>query len=491
MTHNVCPRRFFCAGLFLLAAACLFAQETPVIKIGGSLTGELTSFVHDFKDSSEARSALPGDFISGSLNFSAAGEQVEGFIGMKLSASAFTDLAERWPHFDDALNAPLLFDEAYLRAFLGPVSVEAGFRKLKWGKADSLGPLDVINPLDYSSLTNITDILAMKIARPMIHVTWNAGDFSKLEAVFIPNFAGHRFDYRGRWQPQVFSALSENMIDSARQQFGAGLQLAPNNFLPAVQERALAYFSSNDIFPDTSGADFFQTGLRFTTTAGEIDLGVQYFYGNLFRPGITLPGFASYINDLYTQNLPPTPFQYYGDPSKLAGVIEYSRYHQIGADYAQALAGFTIRAELAGHITEDLAGDDGAVRNPFIGWSLGFDRDLFWDLNLNVQCNETIRLLDDKAGANPLFDSEAGTDITATRLTLRLSRKFLYDELECAATAIWDIEDSGCYCVPQVIWKAGGLRAELSAGIFADNESGELGWYWKNSFVKAGISYSF
>jgi hypothetical protein len=94
-------------------------------------------------------------------------------------------------------------------------------------------------------------------------------------------------------------------------------------------------------------------------------------------------------------------------------------------------------------------------------------------------------------GSNPVLDSEAETGATATRLTMRLSKQFLRDNLECKTTAIWDIEDEGCYIIPAVAWTIMDVTAELSAGVFAGREAGELGQYWENSFVKLGLKYSF
>jgi hypothetical protein len=94
--------------------------------------------------------------------------------------------------------------------------------------------------------------------------------------------------------------------------------------------------------------------------------------------------------------------------------VDYNRYHQFGLDWAQVIAGFNLRAEAAANITDDLdrggRGDD-AVYNPAVLWSLGFDRDLFWSVNLNLQCNESIRLVNDEVLENPPTDIEAGGDI--------------------------------------------------------------------------------
>jgi hypothetical protein len=182
---------------------------------------------------------------------------------------------------------------------------------------------------------------------------------------------------------------------------------------------------------------------------------------------------------------------YEGNPYLISPQIKYNRYHQIGLDYAQVLVGFNLRAEFAVHLTDDLKGTDGSVRNPFIGWSLGFDRDLFWGINANIQCNETVRLLNSKVGSNPVLDCEADTKITSTRFTMRLSKNFLRDELESTVTVIWGVEDMDCYIIPSLVWNIGNFSTELCAGIFAGKESGELGHYWKNNFIRLGVKYAF
>jgi hypothetical protein len=129
----------------------------------------------------------------------------------------------------------------------------------------------------------------------------------------------------------------------------------------------------------------------------------------------------------------------------------YNPYHQIGLDYAQVIAGFNLRAELAANITEDLSGDDGAVNNPSLAWSLGFDRNLFAGLTINIQCNETIRLLDNEISSPQ--DIEAGSDITSTRISAQLSKKFMQDKLELKARALWDVESSACLLMPAITLK--------------------------------------
>jgi hypothetical protein len=129
------------------------------------------------------------------------------------------------------------------------------------------------------------------------------------------------------------------------------------------------------------------------------------------------------------------------------------------------------------------------VYNPFLAWSLGFDRDLFWGINLNAQCNETIRLLDREISAPG--DIEADSDVTSTRITAALSKKFLRDELEVKAAALWDVESGACFIIPAITWTKNDVAVELSAGIFAGSDERLFGQFHDNSFVKMGMKYTF
>jgi len=466
------------------------------VKMGGEIALEMTPYVHDFKKKENGQSISFWDMASGKANFTFSNSSVEAYTSFNLNYASVRELLDGSPKLNNASYTPLIIDEAFLRAYLGPVNVEAGLRKLTWGKADSLGPLDITNPLDYTDLRNISDIKAIKIARPMLHLTWNTGDFSKLEAVFIPNFAGHRFAQEGRWKPAQYSKLTElvpaTIFERAIKVYSVPPYSIPPALIQSMGQEAASGFSNFSIpFPDTSALSYFQTGLRYTTTIGPADIGAQYFYGNLFNPAAAFNtvGIDAFLGDMIGNYL------VYGtlniNPGLLNPQIKYNRYHQIGVDYAQVLFGFNVRSEFALHFTEDVSGDDGSVRNPFIGWSLGFDKDLPLGIYANLQLNETIRLLNGKVGDNPVLDSEAGTNVTSTRLTAQFSKKYLRDNLESKLTFIWDMENSGCYIIPAVVWIMGGITSEISAGIFAGKETGELGQYWENSFIRVGFKYSF
>jgi hypothetical protein len=400
-----------------------FAAIPSAVTVGGEVSASLLGYFDDFSEGADHTRL--GNVFSGKLNFSAGNSFGDAVVNLELS----TDRGKQ--------DFPIDFDEAYLRLYFGNIEIEGGLRKLVWGKADSLGPLDVINPLDNREITSISNTMDIKIARPLIHATARIGQFSKLEGVFVPFFEPYNFAWSGRWAPSQIADLPAQ---------------------PA--------------FPDTSTLDYAQAGLRFTGTVGSSDIGAQYYYGRLPKPAFKL-------------NFDPS------DPSSLSIEARYNSYHQIGLDYAQVIAAYNLRAECAANITEDLEGDDGEVYNPHLLWSLGFDRDIVWGVNLNIQCNETIRLLYDKISENPMLDMEADADTTFTQITAVLSKKFLRDELELRVATLWDIEDSDFFIVPALIWTRDAIKAELSSGIFGGKEEGQFGQYHKNSFIKVELSYTF
>jgi len=471
------------------------SKSSTSFTIGGEISADAIPYIFDFNDE---ETSIDSSW-NVKLNLAFTSPYLDIFSVSNFNSDSINELwtgrikSENWNY------TPLIIDELYFRAYVSAVNIEVGYRKLTWGKVDSNGPLDVINPIDYTDLIDITDIRARKIARPMVHITLNAGSFSKLEGVFIPNFTGHRFASEGRWTPIQYANMTKMTEDEIKSRFTKYIMGIPGLGIPeklALGVKLSSLFSSglpvdSFDFPDTSDIEYFQAGLRFTTTVNSADLGLQYFYGNLFRPNYCLSdaGINSFVtdtcNNIIANNMDT------GDFSLLAPKINYTRYHQIGIDYAQVLLGLNVRAEAAFNLTEDLNGDDGSLQNPFVAWALGFDRDLFWGINANVQFDETIRLLNDKVGNNPLFDSEAGTDITSSRVTLHLSKSFFRDKLEFGITGVWKVEDTDFYIIPSLAWTDGNLSARLAAGILTGNEDGELGQYWKNSFMKLSLSIMF
>ncbi|MDR2305461.1 MAG: hypothetical protein LBE10_12875 [Treponema sp.] len=498
------------------------------VRIGGKAKTELLMYGEDLSDGENLKKVQTGELFTGSLNFSVSGSNADGIINLKVK-----------PNFDKPAES-LEFDEAYVRAWFGNFSLEGGLRKLTWGKADSLGPLDVVNPLDYSNLSRMTSLNDIKIARPMLHASYSLGNFSKIEAVWVPWFEGQRFSQSGRWAPAMMTRLPGEIVEGI-----GSIDPAIAGSMGGDAFNGILNNTIDDLSNDLKTLEYTQGGLRFTTTIGSSDLGLQYYSGFIQSPSVTMEtakdardaksnldaeteaarlaaasaqeaqakaAAASSAGDMAAAAEYAAAAGRYGEEARahaaaaaargedlknavsafaLGPDIRYNRYHQIGADYAGVIAGFNLRAELAANITSDIAGDDGAVYNPALLWSLGFDRDLFWGINGNFQCNESIRLMDDKIDSNRAIDTEAGTEMTQTRFTFVLSKKLFREEFELKNTVIWGVEDMDCYIIPAIVWNKGDVEVELSGGIFGGDESGELGQYRHNNFVKLGLAYSF
>ncbi|MHC6204247.1 hypothetical protein ACYULU_13780 [Breznakiellaceae bacterium SP9] len=451
--------------------------------ISGEVSAAFLGYAQEFKTREYSRDASLGDVFSGKLNFKIEGTWADGFINLDLQPSRAGTSSGA---------GPVAINEAYLRAYFGDLNVEAGIRKLVWGRADSLGPMDVVNPLDYSDLTSIADPLNMKIARPMLHTSWNISNEAKLEGVFEPGFQGHRLSLNDRWRPMQINALASGVgqLTAAKLSPLINTGIGTGTFDQAAYDQIIAKTSADSIVSNYTQDAFYsmryaQAGLRFTSTInGSVDVGVQYFYGNLFRPSVDVSGIYGLSGPQLLAALNA------GDTDALYK-IRYTKYQQAGLDTAFVLAGFNLRAEAAINVTEDTRGDKGAVENPFFAYSFGFDRDLFLGINANIQANGSVRLFHDKLNDNPLLDTEAGKEQSSTRLTLILSKSFLRDELELKATGLWDIETEGFYIVPAINWTKDDISIEVTGGIFGGDKEDELGYYWRNKWVKAALTFSY
>ncbi len=399
------------------------------VRVGGELTVAGSVFV-DHLDQMGNQSL--GDLSTARLNFAATESKVEATIHLKLSSTIL------------ATDPSRLIDEAMLRLYLGPLTLDGGIIKATWGRADSQDPLDIINPIDLSDLT-VTDTMERKIGRPMVRIDWALGDLSKIEGIFLPNLEGNRIDLSGRWIPAQLLTLE-------------------NTFHKTSSDIAT-------LLGDTSTLSYAQGGLRFTTTTASVDWGLQYFYGYLPLPAAKIV---------------PLPAPYYAN---LSGLY-YNRYHQVAVDGATVLGGFNLRAEGGANITDDLGGDKSDVYNPALVFSLGFDRDTLFGINLNIQYHGSYRLMNDKIGPYP-YDVEANTEALWSRFTAVLSQSLFNDRFSWKLTGLWGVQDQDYLIIPRLSWKVADAELALEAGIFGGSSSGQLGWYGDNDYIKVSMDYTF
>ncbi|MCL2130486.1 MAG: hypothetical protein FWH35_09050, partial [Treponema sp.] len=238
------------------------------IDIGGKVSAGFTAFFDDFSSGDSFKEIRLGDIFSGNLDFRAGGTHAEAIINIKIV-----------PVFDG--TSPITLDESFLRTFFSPVTLEGGLRKISWGRADSFGPLDIINPLDYTNMTKLSDPKSIKIARPMFRALWSMGSFTRLDAVFLPVFKGHKFASSGRWAPSQVNEL-KNLFE----RYLKVLSLTSENseLIQAVGNEYLQNLDIEDLYPDTAKLEYAQAGMRFTTSFGSSDFGFQYYFGRFHRP---------------------------------------------------------------------------------------------------------------------------------------------------------------------------------------------------------------
>jgi hypothetical protein len=432
----------------------------------------------------------PG-LLTSKLNFDAKSKIGEVHIGLKFDVGGF-DPALRGEAA--AMNDPVHvidFDEIYAKAFFGDFELDVGKMKITWGRADSMGPEDIINPYDFSDMTHLDDMLKLKYANILVHGAYRFGQASKAEIVFSPVFIPWRYATKGRWLP----AQASDLIGELTQYMHEGdVKKYAKSKLDAV--------SLNSIAPDMTSLSNFQIGARYTTTIAQVaDIGVQYYYGYKYIPAYDKAKFGAITGALGSAADNAAVDTAVAGLNQAANLIVYNRFHQIAVDWAQVLWGFNCRVELAANITNDLRGTDPACYNPELAWSLGFDRDLFWGINLNLQFNTTARLLPPNGGPYDVeIDQNTGKPkpVTNTRMTAVIMKNFLRDALQTRFIAIWDIEGRGCLIMPQVTWVKDELTLYARGGIFAGAPTEDLGEFGfssathnNNTFVTLGLKYNF
>jgi hypothetical protein len=334
------------------------------VKTGGKVSAGFTFFPDEFLSKGDesaldrAKRVRLGNVFSDALNFSAASSRADSVINFKLT-----------PDIDDPAKT-LLFDEAYVRAFFGDLMFEGGLRKLAWGRADSLGPLDLVNPLDYTDLSNMGDYASIKIARPMLHASWGIGPFTKVEGVFLPWFEADQFAAGERWEPaqlrqmpgriegRLVSDLTPKMTGMLQ---NSSLSLSPDDLMAMMPRTDASSFNIAELL-DTSTLEYFQGGLRFTTTLRPADFGAQYYYGLHSRPSyrVNLAAYTDLMTNIqayygvYLEALSGGTSEQAAEAAKGAKAemeaamnpavlldIAYNRYHHIGVDQGIGVYFFT------------------------------------------------------------------------------------------------------------------------------------------------------
>lgn len=119
-------------------------------------------------------------------------QQVEAGSHVRLTASGFAEglLADRGGKVTDAIAEPHELNATFRARRFG---LTAGLGRVVWGRLDELQPTDVINPIDVSRFF-FEGRSEARLAVPLVHATFYAGDKGSVEGIYVPFFRRGRFD---------------------------------------------------------------------------------------------------------------------------------------------------------------------------------------------------------------------------------------------------------------------------------------------------------
>jgi len=420
-------------------------------------------FYFDSDDASEAEArAIPEveiglDYEGSSTNFSA-----------KINLSERTLLH----------NQIDILDEFHADLFLGDFVLSAGKMKVVWGKGDKLHVLDNFNANDYTDFL-IPDYLDRRAGEYMFRVQYNAPSVVRLEAIYTPVMRGEVYAEDGRWVPGKVNTLTNKVMNIVGKAPLIAMQVSDLLGMMQIQD---------NMYPNTNRLSYGQFGFYGNFSIGAVDLGVSYYNGRYKQVSANMESLATKMAMLQQQ---PTASD--------IPTLEYDKLQVFGLD-AQAAAGpFTLRAELAYNLTNDIDGDDPWVHNNSISYLAGFDVGIpLHNLNLNVQGTGNFVLKKDKITDGPFKTADTDYDSTGcysnNKIVVQLKDTFYYEKVEAVVKAIYGFEKKDFVLMPEVSYKIrDGWKAKLSGLFihnFGDDEDSEFDGWLDNSFIQLTVSYS-
>ncbi len=447
------------------------APATPVVSIGGAVSLDARAYLDQ------------------------AGSDLEDFptevtpdakLSFKYSTDA-TELDFKLDFSEDAIkdNPSDVIEEATARAYLGNFILEGGKMKVVWGKGDKLHVIDNFNANDYTDFI-YPDYIDRRLAEPMVRGVLNGSSgMWRAEAIYAPMMTADRYDTDGVWTPAQVSSLTAGV----EKMFKTVLGVIHSPSLSANQASALvaaSSFDSDDLYPDTNTLKYSQYGLRFTGTAGAFDWGASYYYGHYKQVSVDQSKLTPYLTQYFTN---------YGSTGLESG-FEFDRLQTYGLEGATALGPLNMRFEGGYNLTDDVKGDDPAVRNNSVAWVGGFDIDLpIHNVNFNVQETGTVLLQGDKIKDNGDDDvnADANDCFTNNKIVVDITDSFLHENLKLDLKALYGIERGDLVVMPKVTYTVK-TDMDVSLGgmyVRCADEDSEFYAYEDNSFVQLGVSYQF
>ncbi len=214
---------------------------------------------------------------------------------------------------------------------------------------------------------------------------------------------------------------------------------------------------------------------------GSLDWSISYYHGYSLLPSARSLGYSG------------------GAP-----VIElrYDPINVLGADFARNFGRYGVRGEVAYTWTQDSAGTDPLVTNPFIYYILGADRTFSESLNVNLQLLgiNVQRYNDPYAISDPALRVLAienaiihrQQDPSTYGMTARISNKWLNDALEVELLVIHYFDRSNSYVRPLITYAFNDhVKGSVGAKVYRGREDTFFGGLRKNQGVFAEVRYSF
>lgn len=224
-----------------------------------------------------------------------------------------------------------------------------------------------------------------------------------------------------------------------------------------------------------------QYALKLEQSGQAVDWSLSYFHGFDLNP------------DMSIQSALPGAFNL---------SLQHHRLRVLGADAATVSGRYGLRAEVAYTWTEDAAGDNPFVKNPFFYGVIGADRTFFEYLNLNMQyfARQVSSYSDPNSIADPLTRTVAiqqsiianQQDRLQQGMSLRISNKWLNETLEAELAAVYNVTRSDYLLRPRLGYAFDDhWKGTLGAILFRGHANTFFGLLRDRSAVFGELRYSF
>ena len=329
--------------------------------------------------------------------------------------------------------------EFYIETNFGRSFLTLGKQQIVWGKADGLKVLDVVNPQDWREFI-LDDFEDSRIPLWTLNAEIPVAD-STLQLIAILDQQYHEFAENG----DTFNFTSPLLIPSP----------PPTVPVTIQPERA-----PKRILKD---GDF---GFRLSGFKGGWDYSLNYLYhyddtAVLFRELVVTPS-GPRINI--------TP--------------EYKRSHLMGGSFSNAFGDLTLRGELGYSLdryytTNDIADNDGVVKNNEIAYVIGLDWFGISEIFVSTQLFQST-----------LDNHQTGMlrDERDTSLTLLVERSFLNDTLTTRILWLHNLDLDDGLLRPGISYDLNDtVSIRMGADLFYGNQRGLFGQFRDQDRVTTGI----